>query len=137
MCDSAGALADQLLPDSVWDGAKKNFDRIQKWLKFSARIIFGRRKFDRVADLREQLRFMTPRKMTEARQTEALTHKVLRRGEPDSLANLFVQCRDTRGRCARQDGLLRLLRPRTEAGDGVSCTVLKHCAKRYRLVLPI
>ena len=69
-----------------------------------------------MADLREQLRFMTPRKMTEARQTEALTHKVLRRGEPDLLANLFVQCRDTRGRCARQDGPLRLTRPRTETG---------------------
>ena len=95
---------------------RKDFDRFQKGLKFSARIIFGRRKFDRVADLREQLRFMTPRKMTEARQTEALTHKVLRRGEPDSLADLFVQCRDTRDRSTRQDGLLRLPRPRTEAG---------------------
>ena len=97
------------------NGTKKNFDRIQKVLNFSARIIFGRRKFDRVADLRERLRFMTPRQMTEAR-TLALTHKVLRRGEPDSLADLFVQCRDTRDRSTRQDGLLRLPRPRTEAG---------------------
>ena len=97
------------------NGTQKNFDRIQKILNFAARIIFGRRKFDHVTDLREQLRWMAPRQMAETR-TLALTHKVMRQREPVSLASSFVQCRDTRQRTTRQDRLLRLPRPRTEAG---------------------
>ena len=94
---------------------QRNFDRLQKLQNFAIRVIFGRHKFDHVSDLRERLRWMTPRQMAEA-QTLSLTQKVLRRGEPDSLSNLFVRCRDTRERSTRQDGLLSLPRPRTEAG---------------------
>ena len=97
------------------NGTQKNFDRIQKILNFSARVIFGRRKFDHVSDLREQLRWMTPRQMTEY-QTLVMTHKVLQRAEPEVLADMFVLNRDTRQRSTRQDRLLHLPRPRTEAG---------------------
>ena len=84
-------------------------------LNFALRVIFGRRKFDHVSDLRDQLRWMTPQQMSQV-QTLDLVHRVLRQGEPDSLAGLFVRCGDTRHRSTRQDGLFRLPRPRTEAG---------------------
>ena len=45
------------------NGTKKNFQRIQKILNFAARVIFGRRKFDHVSDLRDQLGWMTPQTM--------------------------------------------------------------------------
>ena len=97
------------------NGAQMQFDRLQKIMNFAARVIFGRRKFDHVSDLRERLGWLSPRQMAEAR-TLALAHQVMRRGEPDSLASLFVRCRDTRERTTRQDGLLHLPRPRSEAG---------------------
>ena len=97
------------------NGAQIQFDRLQKVLNFAARVIFGRRKFDHVSDLRERLGWLSPRQMAEAR-TLALAHQVMRRGEPDSLASLFVRCRDTRERTTRQDGRLCLPRPRSEAG---------------------
>ena len=97
------------------NGTQKKFDRIQKILNFAARVIFGRRKFDHVADLRERLRWMTSRQMPEVR-TLAVAHQALRQGVPESLASLFVRCGETRDRPTRQDEQLRLPRPRTEAG---------------------
>ena len=97
------------------NGTRKNFDRIQKIINFAARVIFGRRKFDHAADLRERLRWVTPRQMSEVR-TLAVAHQALRQGVPESLASLFVRCRETRDRPTRQDEQLRLPRPRTEAG---------------------
>ena len=97
------------------NGTLKNFDRLQRVLNFAVRVIFGRRKFDHVSDLREQLRWMSPQQMSQA-QTLSLAHKVLRLGEPDSLADSFIRCRDVRQRSTRQDSLLHLPRPRTEAG---------------------
>ena len=38
------------------NGTQKNFDRLQKILNFAARVIFGRRKFDHVSDLRQKAR---------------------------------------------------------------------------------
>ena len=97
------------------NGTLKNFDRLQRVLNFAVRVIFGRRKFDHVSDLREQLRWMSPQQMSQT-QTLSLAHKVLRLGEPDSLADSFIRCRDVRQRSTRQDSLLHLPRPRTEAG---------------------
>ena len=97
------------------NGSQKNFDRVQKILNFAARVIFGRRKFDHVSDLRERLGWMTPRQMAEC-QMLTLAHKVLCHDEPDVLANLFVLNRDVRERSTRRDGHFHLPRPRTEAG---------------------
>ncbi|KAF0288234.1 hypothetical protein FJT64_013386 [Amphibalanus amphitrite] len=75
------------------NGTQKNLDRLLKILNFAVRVIFGKRKFDHVSDLREQLRWMMPRQMMEA-QTLTLAYKVLRWGEPESLADAFTRCRD-------------------------------------------
>ena len=97
------------------NGSKKNFDRIQKILNFAARVIFGRRKFDHVSDLREQLKWMTPTKMVDY-QTMVTAHKAIRRREPEALAALFTLKRDARERSTRQDHLFHLPRPRLETG---------------------
>ena len=68
-----------------------------------------------MADLRERLRWVTPRQMSEVR-TLVVAHQALRQGVSESLASLFVQCGETRDRPTRQDEQLRLPRPRTEAG---------------------
>ena len=97
------------------NGTQKNFDRIQKILNFAARVIFGRRKFDHVSDLRQKLGWMSPRAMSEY-QTLVIAHKAVQRGEPEDLAALFTANRDTRERHTRQDHLFHLPRPQLETG---------------------
>ena len=97
------------------NGSQKNFDRIQKILNFAARVIFGRRKFDHVSDLRDQLRWMTPKTMAEF-QTLVTAHKAIQRGEPEVLASMFTSNSDARARSTRQDHLFHLPRPRLETG---------------------
>ena len=97
------------------NGTQKNFDRLQKILNFAARVIFGRRKFDRISDLRKKLCWLSPRDMSDYR-TLITAHKALRRGEPEELAELFVSNRDARNRHTRQDDLLHLPRSQLETG---------------------
>ena len=47
------------------NGTQKNFDRLQKILNFAARVIFGRRKFDHVSDLRDRLGWLSPKSMSD------------------------------------------------------------------------
>ena len=97
------------------NGSQKNFDRIQKILNFAARVIFGRRKFDHVSDLRDQLRWMTPKTMAEF-QTLVTAHKAIQRGEPEVLASMFTPNSDARARSTRQDHHFHLPRSRLETG---------------------
>ena len=97
------------------NGTKKNFIRLQKILNFAARVIFGRRKFDHISDLRDQLGWMSPKTMTD-HQTLVTAHKAIQRGEPEALASLFQHNADARVRSTRQDHLLHLPRPRLETG---------------------
>ena len=97
------------------NGSQKNFDRIQKILNFAARVIFCRRKFDHVSDLRQKLGWLSPRSMAEY-QTLAIAHKAILRGEPEELASLFVTNSAVRERPSRQDHLFHLPRPRLETG---------------------
>ena len=78
-------------------------------------MIFGRRKFDHISDLRDQLGWMSPETMTDY-QTLVTAHKAIQRGEPEALASLFRHNADARGRSTRQDHLLHLPRPRLETG---------------------
>ena len=89
------------------NGTKKNFQRIQKILNFAARVIFGRRKFDHVSDLRDQLGWMTPQTMADY-QTVVTAQKAIQRGEPEALASLFTLNSDTRLRSTRQDSQFHL-----------------------------
>lgn len=99
------------------NGTKKNLNRLQKILNFATRVIFGRRKFDHVTDLREKLNWMPPEYMYKL-QTMATAHKAIHYGEPVALASMFTKNRDssTRDRNTRQDNLLQLQRPRLETG---------------------
>ena len=97
------------------NGKHNNFDELQKIVNFAVSVIFERHKIEHVTTLRERLRWMTPKQMTE-RQILFFTQNVLRHHEPISLTGSFVRRRDMRERSIRQDGLLHLPRPRTEAG---------------------
>ena len=97
------------------NGTQKNFDRLQKILNFAARVIFGRRKFDHVSDLRDILGWMSPKTMADY-QTLLTAQKVINQGEPEALAALFRYNSDTRVRSTRQDHLFHLPLPRLETG---------------------
>ena len=71
------------------NGTHKIFDRLQKILNFAARVIFGRRKFDHVSDLRDRLGWLSPKSMSDY-LTLTVAHKVIKHGEPEKLAALFV-----------------------------------------------
>ena len=97
------------------NGSQKNLDRLQKIINFAARVIFGRRKFDHVSDLRDLLGWMSPKAMVDY-QTLLTAQKIVRIGEPEALAALFVCNSDARNKSTRQDHLLSLPRSRLETG---------------------
>ena len=103
------------------NGSKKNFARVQKILNFAAKVIFGRGKFDHVADLRERLGWLDAPKLADY-STICLTHKVLQSGEPVSLAAALRHNAELRQRTTRQDSLLNVPRSRTEAGKRRFCS---------------
>ena len=97
------------------NGSQKNFDRLQKILNFAARVIFGRRKFDHVSDLRDLLGWMPPKFMADY-HTLITARKVTKHGEPEALASFFTSNSDARDRSTRQDHRFHLPRPRLETG---------------------
>ena len=100
------------------NGSKKNIARIQKIINYGAKIIFGRKKYDHVSDLLEQLRWLSAENLV-LYHTLYTAHKVLRLGEPEELAAGFVPVAEARGetgRVTRQDRDLYVPRSRTEAG---------------------
>ena len=103
------------------NGSQKNLDKIQMIINFGARVIFGRRKFDHVSDLRERLGWLHVRDLADL-CTLCLTHKVLKSGEPEALASVLHVNGDIRQRSTRQDSLLYVPRSRTEAGKRRFCS---------------
>ena len=97
-----------------------NTSRIQKILNFSAKVIFGRKKFDHVSDLLQELGWLTADDMV-AMHTLTLMHKVRRTGEPDMLARQFHTAAETRERSTRRDHHLVVPRSRTEMGKQRYC----------------
>ena len=128
------------------NGTKKNMDRIQKILNFAAKVIYGRRKFDHVSDLREQLGWL-PAQLMADHATLCLAQKVLVSGEPSSLAVTLRYNRDSRQRNTRQDDLLHVPRSRTETGkrrfcvrapalhNSLSSDLTAHSQRRYSCAL--
>ena len=99
------------------NGKKGNFCRIQKVINFSAKLLFGRRKYDHVSDLLEGLGWLGAESMA-TYHTLCLLHKVRRCGEPEQLAVGLSTVADARAteRVTRQDHLLSVPRSRTEMG---------------------
>ena len=84
------------------NGTKKNLSRIQKIINYSAKVIFGRKKIDRVSDLLGGLGWLSAEDLT-SYHTLCLTHKVRRRGEPEALASCLSTVAEHHDRSTRQD----------------------------------
>jgi len=84
------------------NGTKDNFSRLQKIINYAAKVIFGRKKFDPASDLLKKLGWLAAEDLAKF-HTLALTHKVLRFGEPDELAEQFRTVGETHSRSTRQD----------------------------------
>jgi len=97
------------------NGSKNNMKKIQRILNFGARVIFGRRKFDPVSDLKERLGWLTAQQLAEF-HTVNTAHKTMAYGEPDSLMTYFIQNCDVRERHTRRDNHLFVGHSWTDAG---------------------
>ena len=74
---------------------QRNLSRIQKIINFAAKVIFGRRKFDHVSDLLENLGWLSADQLARYHSL-CLLHKVRRSGEPEALAGALVRVSETR-----------------------------------------
>ena len=97
------------------NGSENNMQRLQKILNFALRVISGRRKFDHISDVREELGWHTVRQLYK-QHTLTLLHKIMDTGEPQALASQIQANSSLRSRSTRQDTDLALPRVRTEAG---------------------
>ena len=71
------------------NGSENNMQRLQKVLNFGLRAVSGRRKFDHISDVREELGWLTARQLYEL-QSLNLLHKIRRTGEPQALASRLL-----------------------------------------------
>ena len=97
------------------NGSGKNIQRLQKILNFALRAVSGRRKFDHISDVREELVWPTARQLYELHSLSFL-HKIRCTGEPEALSSQLQVNSVLRSRTTRQDADLALPRVRTEAG---------------------
>ena len=88
---------------------------LQKILNFALRAVSGRRKFDHISDVREELGWPTARQLYELHSLSFL-HKIRCTGEPEALSSQRQVNSVLRSRTTRQDADLALPRVRTEAG---------------------
>ena len=88
---------------------------IQKILNFSARVISGRRKYDHISDVLQQLNWLNVPQLV-AYFDLNLTHRILTTCLPLSLRNQFSYNRETVMRSTRQSSHLSLFRPKNNHG---------------------
>ena len=103
------------LPGCLWKWVGKNIQRLKKIMNFALRAVSGRRKFDHVSDVREELGWPTARQLYELHSLSFL-HKIRCTGEPEALSSQLQVNSVLRSRTTRQDADLALPRVRTEAG---------------------
>ena len=91
------------------NGSSKNLATIQKVFNFAARIISGKRKFDHISGVRDELGWLDSPDLV-VHHTLTLLHKVRRTGQPESLAVQFCTNRERPNhvRSTRRDDLLSL-----------------------------
>ena len=97
------------------NGSRKNLNKIQKVINFAARVVSGRRKFSRSADVRAALGWLDAEDLFKY-YTLALLHKIRVHNTPESISTSIQTNSEARVRCTRQDADLRLPAVRTEAG---------------------
>ena len=110
-----GPLARPVLPGCLWKWVGKNIQRLQKILNFALRAVSGRRKFDHISDVWEELGWPTARQLYELHSLNFL-HKIRCTGEPETLSSQLLVNSSLRSRSTRQDADLALPRARTESG---------------------
>ena len=84
-------------------------------MNFGLRAVSGRRKYDHISDVRDELGWLTARQLYELQSLNIL-HKIRRTEEPQALASQLSANSDLRSRSTRQDADLALPRVRTTAG---------------------
>ena len=91
------------------NGSGKNLATIQKIFNFAARIISGKRKFDHISRVREDLGWLNSPDLV-ILHTLTLLHKVRLTGQPEALAVQFCTNRERPNyvRSTRSDDLLSL-----------------------------
>ena len=97
------------------NGSENNIQRLQKVLNFCLRAVSGRRKYDHISDVREELGWLTARQLYEL-QSLSLLHKISRTRESQALASQLSVNSELRSRSTRQDTDLALPHVRTNAG---------------------
>ena len=96
------------------NGSEKNIQRLQKVMNFALRTVSGRRKFEHISDVREELGWPTARQLYEQHSLNFL-HKIRCTGEPEALSSRLQVNSTLRSRSTRQGADLALPRVRTEA----------------------
>ena len=77
------------------NGTQKNLTRLQKVINFAAKVIFGRKKYDRVSGLLSRLGWLSAGDLAKY-HTLCLLHKIRHHGEPEELAASIVRVNETR-----------------------------------------
>ena len=103
------------------NNSQLNMSRIQKVLNFAAKLIFGRKKYDHASDLHRRLGWLSAVDLG-GFHIITLIHKVLRSGEPDSLAGVLRTVGEVHSRPTRQDDDLFVPHSRTEMGRRRFCS---------------
>ena len=93
----------------------KNHKKIQKIVNFCAKVVSGRRKFDHISDVLRGPGWLNSRQVAND-HTLTLTHSILRKKQPTSLATLLQPNSSIHDRQTRQIDHIHLPRIRTEAG---------------------
>jgi len=97
------------------NSTQNNLSRIQKIINYAAKVIFGRKKFDRVSHLLQRLGWLSAGDLVR-HSTITLIHKVRISGEPVALAGEIRTVADVRLRPTRQDDDLHVPRSNTDMG---------------------
>ena len=89
--------------------------RLQKVLNFVARVISGRRKFDRVSEVLRELEWLSAHNL-HVFHALTLLKRILSSAQPETLSASLVQRRHVRQRTTRQDDMLNVPTIRSESG---------------------
>ena len=89
--------------------------RLQKLVRFAARVISGRRKYDHVSDVIEDLGWLSVESMYRYHSL-VLLRKMLATSEPQYLAGSLVTRQSVHGRDTRHGGMIMTPRIRSESG---------------------
>ena len=102
-----------------------HLQKIQKVVHFAARVMSGRRKFDRISDVTRSLGWLSARDFVDLNDI-CLIHRILSQKQPLSVASQFKRNHQVASRRTRQSNLLTVPQVRTRHGQRTfQCRVAK------------